>query len=197
MGESSSAAEYAAARNAQCRYAAEWHRFMLDYDLLLTPAMECAAFPLGRTEPESTGGVPLQGGDDDWCHFCFPFNLTGQPAISVPMGVDHGLPVGLQIVGGRWADDVVLRAAATWERAFPWERVAAVPAGDGIERRTLEAVQAALSSGADRVELPGRGGLAAGSIVPTSAGMVRVRRVFSPEDGRVVAELDRPERRAQ
>jgi aspartyl-tRNA(Asn)/glutamyl-tRNA(Gln) amidotransferase subunit A len=53
--------------------------------------------------------------------FTYPFNLTGQPAISVPAGwTDDGLPIGLQIVGQRHADHTVLAAAAVFEAAFPW-----------------------------------------------------------------------------
>ena len=65
---------------------------------------------------------------DDYCHFCYPFNLTGQPAISVPMARGAGgLPLGLQIVGRRFEDDLVLRAAAAWERAQPWEAPSPAP----------------------------------------------------------------------
>jgi aspartyl-tRNA(Asn)/glutamyl-tRNA(Gln) amidotransferase subunit A len=50
-----------------------------------------------------------------------PFNFTGQPAASVPCGFNsEGLPVGLQIVGDRFQEDVVLRAAAAFEKARPW-----------------------------------------------------------------------------
>ena len=51
----------------------------------------------------------------------YPFNLTGQPVISVPCGFsDDGLPIGLQIVGRRHADSTVLQAAAAYEQAAPW-----------------------------------------------------------------------------
>jgi len=53
--------------------------------------------------------------------FTYPFNLTGQPAATVPAGFTaDGLPVGLQIVGQRLQDAVVLRAAAALEGAAPW-----------------------------------------------------------------------------
>ena len=56
-----------------------------------------------------------------WTAFTYPFNVTGQPAASVPCGRDRdGLPVGLQIVGRRGEDALVLRAARAFERAFPW-----------------------------------------------------------------------------
>jgi aspartyl-tRNA(Asn)/glutamyl-tRNA(Gln) amidotransferase subunit A len=56
-----------------------------------------------------------------WTPYTYVFNLTGQPAATVPCGfAADGLPVGLQIVG-RWRDDAtVLRAAAAFEVARPW-----------------------------------------------------------------------------
>jgi aspartyl-tRNA(Asn)/glutamyl-tRNA(Gln) amidotransferase subunit A len=54
---------------------------------------------------------------------CYPFNYSGQPAISVPAGwTASGLPVGLQIVGRRLEDALVLRAAAAFETLRPWAR---------------------------------------------------------------------------
>jgi aspartyl-tRNA(Asn)/glutamyl-tRNA(Gln) amidotransferase subunit A len=53
--------------------------------------------------------------------FTFPFNMTGQPAATVPCGFTRdGLPIGLQIVGRRFDDVTVLRACAAFERARPW-----------------------------------------------------------------------------
>ena len=57
----------------------------------------------------------------DWTPFSYPFNLTQQPAASVPCGLTAaGLPVGLQIVGPRYADARVLRAARAFEMAQPF-----------------------------------------------------------------------------
>jgi aspartyl-tRNA(Asn)/glutamyl-tRNA(Gln) amidotransferase subunit A len=56
-----------------------------------------------------------------WASFSYPFNFTGQPAASVPSGFTAaGLPIGLQIVGRRFADLTVLQASAAFEEARPW-----------------------------------------------------------------------------
>jgi aspartyl-tRNA(Asn)/glutamyl-tRNA(Gln) amidotransferase subunit A len=56
-----------------------------------------------------------------WAGFSYPFNLTGNPAASCPAGMTpDGLPVGLQIVGRRFADVTVLQASAAFEQARPW-----------------------------------------------------------------------------
>jgi aspartyl-tRNA(Asn)/glutamyl-tRNA(Gln) amidotransferase subunit A len=88
------------------------------YDLLLCPTLPCTAFPLGDDQPASVGGRPFD--DLGWTQFCYPFNITGQPAASVPCGFAGGLPVGLQIVGRRLDDALVLRAAAAYEREHPF-----------------------------------------------------------------------------
>ena len=116
------AEEYATARNRAHEIASVWGTFHTRYDLLLTPTMECVAFPLSDWAPRELDGQPIGEFYDDYCHFCYPFNLTGQPVVSVPMTPGAGgLPLGLQIAGRRFEDDLVMRAAAAWERAQPWE----------------------------------------------------------------------------
>ncbi len=89
------------------------------YDLLLTPTIACAPFRCGIDNPTEVAGRAVS--PYGWIPFTFPFNLTGQPAASVPAGfTKDGLPVGLQIVGRRFDDVGVLRAAAAFERAQPW-----------------------------------------------------------------------------
>ncbi len=87
-------------------------------DLLVTPTVPVAAFPVGHDSPVRDGGPTSYLG---WSGFTYPFNLSGHPAATVPCGFTAGgLPIGLQIVG-RWGrDDLVLRAAAAFERAQPW-----------------------------------------------------------------------------
>ena len=89
------------------------------YDLLLTPSLSVAAFPVGRLNPEHW---PQHAWDWlPWASFSYPFNFTGQPAASVPAGfTPAGLPVGLHIVGRRFADLTVLQASAAFEAARPW-----------------------------------------------------------------------------
>ena len=88
------------------------------HDLLLTPTMPAVAFPLGLNSPLEAAGEPDGLG---WTPFTYPFNLTGQPAATVPCGsTADGRPVGLQIVGRRLEDALVLRAAAAFEQAMPW-----------------------------------------------------------------------------
>ncbi len=89
------------------------------YDLLLTPTVSVPPFALGRNRPELPPGP--DGAELRWSPFTYPFNLTGQPAASVPCGrTQADLPVGLQIVGRRFADATVLRAARAWEQIQPW-----------------------------------------------------------------------------
>ena len=94
-------------------------RFMERFDLLLTPTAPLLPFAVDQEGPGSIAGHAVE--DDCWMPAMFPFNLTGQPAASVPAGwSDSGLPAGLQIVGRHRADATVLRAAAAFEEAQPW-----------------------------------------------------------------------------
>ena len=93
--------------------------FFEKYDLLLTPTVAVPPFKLGGFGPREIAGSKVS--PIGWMAFSYPFNITGQPAASVPCGwTDEGLPVGLQIVGRRFDDVTVLRAAAAFEQASPW-----------------------------------------------------------------------------
>jgi aspartyl-tRNA(Asn)/glutamyl-tRNA(Gln) amidotransferase subunit A len=90
--------------------------FHRDWDLLVTPTLAVAAFDTGLEFP------PGKKRWIDWTPFSFPFNLTQQPAATIPCGLTRdGLPVGLHIVGPRYADALVLRAARAFETARPIE----------------------------------------------------------------------------
>jgi aspartyl-tRNA(Asn)/glutamyl-tRNA(Gln) amidotransferase subunit A len=117
-----SAAELGSALQQRNSYYTGMRQFMVNVDLLLTPTLPVTAFTAGLDEPDGWERAILS--PLDWTPFTYPFNLTGQPAATVPCGFDsQGLPIGLQIVG-RWRDDrTVLRAAAAFERAAPWAQV--------------------------------------------------------------------------
>ena len=96
------------------------------FDLLLLPSLPITAFEAGREVPEGAGQARWW----EWTPFTWPFNLTGQPAASVPCGLaGNGLPVGLQLVGRRYDDALVLRAAQAFEARFPpkFPRLAGAP----------------------------------------------------------------------
>jgi aspartyl-tRNA(Asn)/glutamyl-tRNA(Gln) amidotransferase subunit A len=116
QGAQMSALDYMAALNEQRLLTERMGRFHMRHDLLLTPALPIPAFEAGREAPEgwNTERWP------SWTPFTYPFNMTGQPACSVPCGfTKSGLPIGLQIVGARHADTLVLRAAHAWQMARP------------------------------------------------------------------------------
>ncbi|GDY06946.1 amidase [Planctomycetia bacterium] len=88
-------------------------------DLLLCPTLPVPPFAVGQDDADPIDGEKL--GPLQWTRFTYPFNLTGQPAASVPAGwTKFGLPVGLQIIGNRFADLLVLQAARAWEQIQPW-----------------------------------------------------------------------------
>ena len=90
----------------------QMRQFMQRYDLLVTPTVAIPAF-----DARPAGSVPMNDQSMlGWTPFSYPFNLTQQPAITVPCGLTQaGLPIGLQIVGPMFADALVLRAAQALE----------------------------------------------------------------------------------
>ena len=102
-----------AARTAMGERMQQVHR---EWDLLATPTLAVPAFEVGRVAPEAPAGL-----DNDWTWwtpFTFPFNLTQQPAASVPCGfTTDGLPVGLQLVAPPHREDLALRAAHAFQLA--------------------------------------------------------------------------------
>jgi aspartyl-tRNA(Asn)/glutamyl-tRNA(Gln) amidotransferase subunit A len=92
------------------------NQFHERYDLLLTPTLPLAAFEAGR----EVADVMKEKRWTEWTPFSYPFNLTQQPAASIPCGLTSaGLPVGLHIVGPRYDDARVLRAARAFESMQP------------------------------------------------------------------------------
>jgi len=92
------------------------NRFHEKYDLLLTPTLPLPAFDAGK----EVADVVKERRWTDWTPFSYPFNLTQQPAASIPCGLTKaGLPAGLHIVGPKYADALVLRAARAYETVRP------------------------------------------------------------------------------
>jgi aspartyl-tRNA(Asn)/glutamyl-tRNA(Gln) amidotransferase subunit A len=113
-----SVVEYLRAVTARQAMVDALRRFFERYDLLLTPTVCLPAFALGVVGPREVAGRKVT--HLGWT-LCYPFNYSGQPAVSVPAGwTASGLPVGLQIVGRRLEDALVLRAAAAFEVLRPW-----------------------------------------------------------------------------
>ncbi|MFG3657317.1 amidase [Streptomyces sp. NPDC047706] len=108
QGARCSALDYLAAVDVRMDLGRRMGRFHDTYDLLLTPTLPVTAFEAGAEVPKGSGHRRWTG----WTPFTYPFNMTQQPAATVPVGTDgDGLPIGLQLVAARHRDDLVLRAA--------------------------------------------------------------------------------------
>ena len=106
--------------NTVCRSVAP---FFVDYDVLLTPTTTGAALPLGFTNANDTS-LDARGWYDHlfrYAPFTALYNMTGQPAISLPLATDaSGLPIGMQFVSRFGSEDLLLRLAAQLEETLPW-----------------------------------------------------------------------------
>jgi aspartyl-tRNA(Asn)/glutamyl-tRNA(Gln) amidotransferase subunit A len=89
------------------------HAVHQNYDLLLTPTIPITAFAAGIDTPDAARFPQWF----DWTPLTWPFNLTRQPAASVPCGFVEGLPIGLQVVGPMFAEEKLLRASRCVEQA--------------------------------------------------------------------------------
>jgi aspartyl-tRNA(Asn)/glutamyl-tRNA(Gln) amidotransferase subunit A len=116
MGEKVTTGEYLAAVQKRGALGVLMNRFHETWDLLVTPTLPLAAFEAGK----EVANLLKEKRWTDWSPFSYPFNLTQQPAATIPCGLTKkGLPVGLHIVGPRYADALVLRAARAFESAHP------------------------------------------------------------------------------
>ena len=118
-GRGYSAADYLDATAVRMDLGLRMGAFHTVYDVLLTPTLPIPAFPTGRDVPDGSPSPDWTG----WTPYTYVFNLTQQPALSVPCGfTGDGLPVGLQIVGPRHADALVLRVGQAHQAATDWHR---------------------------------------------------------------------------
>ncbi|WP_410600656.1 amidase [Amycolatopsis sp. lyj-90] len=117
LGKTFSASDYLGANAERAALGILMGEFHTRHDVLITPTLPIAAFEAGHEVPPGSG----LSGWPDWTPFTYPFNMTQQPAISVPAGrTSRGLPVGLQIIGPRHSDDLVLAVAKLLEEVRPW-----------------------------------------------------------------------------
>lgn len=121
MGALRSAVDYIQAQRARALLRAEAEALFDRVDVLATPSAPVTATPIGARSVvvnEQRRDLSLIQ-----AKCSLPFDLTGQPAMSVPCGFDDaGLPVGLQIAGRCWDEATILRAAAAYEQATDWHR---------------------------------------------------------------------------
>lgn len=111
--------DYLDAVKARAALGAHMRQFMEKFDLLVTPTLPIPAFEAGKLSPVDDG----TGKWVNWTPFSYPFNLTQQPAASVPCGFTKaGLPAGLHIIGRMFDDVTVLRAAQAYEQATEWRK---------------------------------------------------------------------------
>ena len=122
MGRSCSATQYIATRDWLALYTrrlAGW--WAAGFDLLLTPTLSTPPPPLGFFDPAATDPLTAGARASQFAAFTSPFNLTGQPAISLPLESNAaGLPIGVQLVAAYGREDLLLRVAAALETARPW-----------------------------------------------------------------------------
>ena len=122
VGENFSSRDYLDAEAIRAALVLRMNMFHRKYDLLLTPTVAVPALPVGQ----DLNDPATEKHWIDWTPFSYPFNMTRQPAASVPCGLTKaGLPIGLQIVGRLNDDERVLRAARAFEtaRPFPFPRL--------------------------------------------------------------------------
>lgn len=104
---------------------------LANHEILVSPTLACMPVD-NRTDGNTKGPTHVNGEEVDpligWC-LTYVTNFSGHPSISVPAGLSGGLPVGMQLIGRRYADSDVLAAAATFERLQPWKEHYGICAG--------------------------------------------------------------------
>jgi len=111
---------YAKAQNLSRQLREEYNKVLASYDLLLMPTTPMKATPL----PPADSTLAL------WVQRAFemlpntsPFDVTGHPAMSIPCGMSDGLPIGLQLIGRRYEESTIYRAAGAFEQAGDWRKM--------------------------------------------------------------------------
>ncbi|ROO24871.1 amidase [Salinisphaera japonica] len=104
------------AMDGRVRLGAHMARFFQGYDMLLTPTLPLEAFAVNHQVPPDSDMHDWQ----EWANFSYPFNLTGQPGVSVPCGFStNGLPISFQLTAERYQDVAIMQAARAYMDAHP------------------------------------------------------------------------------
>jgi amidase len=116
------AVDYALAFSAATHFRRSLQAWWADgWDLLLTPTVAELPLPLGTIRDDPDNPLAAMERSFQFIPFTPPFNMSGQPAINVPVvWTEAGLPVGVQLVAGYGREDVLLRVASQLESARPW-----------------------------------------------------------------------------
>jgi amidase len=115
------AVQYVEALEAMHTYARRVTSAMAGIDVLVTPTLPEPPFPLGEMRGDSADLFSVLARMGDLATFTFPFNITGQPAMSLPVHWnDAGLPIGVQLIAHSGREDILLRVASQLEEAVGW-----------------------------------------------------------------------------
>lgn len=141
-------ADYLSAVKARADFAGSVHALFEDIDLLLLPTVPVEPFAADREAPEGVSSPSEVLAWTGWTPFTYPFNLSGNPAASLPAGLTvNGLPVGLQVVGRRHADALVMAFCQQAEDHLFHNKIPPlVVAGDKAGRGTASNPTAEISS---------------------------------------------------
>jgi aspartyl-tRNA(Asn)/glutamyl-tRNA(Gln) amidotransferase subunit A len=127
--------DYKAVERERALFGLRVNSILERYDLILSAQLGVTAFEVGHEYPPGRGMRRWL----DWASTAYPFNFTGHPAASVPCGFgDNGMPIGLQIVGRRFEDALVLRASRAYETVhpFPMPKIAQAKGGTAAAKVT-------------------------------------------------------------
>jgi len=120
-GATITASEWAAATEQQQQWSVSLVNWMSQYDIVITPTAGCRPLTTAELEPPADKPWKISSTYALIGAFTLPFNVTGQPAISLPLHqTPQGLPIGVQLVASMGRDDLLIRLASTLEQQMPW-----------------------------------------------------------------------------
>jgi Asp-tRNA(Asn)/Glu-tRNA(Gln) amidotransferase A subunit family amidase len=134
------AADVARAQTMQTVIYRRWQAFFRDYDVILTPSITISPRSWRELYPADIDGKPTRT-YFHWLALAYAVTLPGHPAVSLPVGTDHaGMPFGLQIVGPRGGDALVLSVAAALESMLAGDPRTARPVPDLVKLKTARSI---------------------------------------------------------